>query len=44
MLNVKALDNLVKVNVKLGESSESHLVDNGRYQQLVNQCNTPVSY
>jgi hypothetical protein len=35
MLGCKAIDNPVEVNVKLGESSESPLVDKGRYQRLV---------
>jgi hypothetical protein len=35
MLGCKATDNPVEVNVKLGEDSESPLVDKGRYQQLV---------
>jgi hypothetical protein len=36
MVECRAIDNLVVVKVKLGESSsESILVDNGRYQQLV---------
>jgi len=37
MLGCKATDNLVEVNVKLGECGESPLVDKGRYQQLVGQ-------
>jgi hypothetical protein len=32
MLGCKALDNPLEVNVKLGESNDSHLVDKGRYQ------------
>jgi hypothetical protein len=35
MLGCKAIDNPVEVNVKLGEDSESPLVDKGRYQRLV---------
>jgi hypothetical protein len=31
MLGCKAIDNPVKMNVKLGEDSESPLVDKGRY-------------
>jgi hypothetical protein len=35
LLICKAIDNPVEVNVKLGEDSESPLVDKGRYQRLV---------
>jgi hypothetical protein len=35
MLGCKATDNPIEVNVKLGEDSESPLVDKGRYQRLV---------
>jgi hypothetical protein len=35
MLGCKATDNLVEVNVKLGECSKSPLVDKGRYQRFV---------
>jgi hypothetical protein len=35
MLRCKATDNPIKVNVKLGEDSESPLVDKGRYQRLI---------
>jgi hypothetical protein len=35
MLGCKATDNRTEVNVKLGEGSESPLVDKGRYQRLV---------
>jgi hypothetical protein len=35
MLGCKVTDNLVEVNVKLGECGESPMVDNGRYQRLV---------
>jgi len=31
----KATDNPIEVNVKLGEGSESPLMDKGRYQRLV---------
>jgi hypothetical protein len=37
MLGCKATNNLVEVNVKLGEDSESPPVDKGRYQRLVGQ-------
>jgi hypothetical protein len=37
MLGCKATDNLVEINVKLGECGESPLVDKGRYQRLVGQ-------
>jgi hypothetical protein len=37
MLGCKATDNPVEVNVKLGEDSESPLVDKGKYQRLVGQ-------
>jgi hypothetical protein len=37
MLGCKALDNPLEVNVKLGESNDSHLVDKGRYQRLVDR-------
>jgi hypothetical protein len=39
MLGCKAIDNPVEVNVKLGEGSESPLVDKGRYQRLVGWLN-----
>jgi len=35
MLECKATDNPVEVNVKIGECGESPLVDKGRYQRLV---------
>jgi hypothetical protein len=35
MLECKAIDNPVEVNVKLGECGKSPLVDKGRYQRLV---------
>jgi hypothetical protein len=35
MQGCKATNNLVEVNIKLGEGSESPLVDKGRYQRLV---------
>jgi hypothetical protein len=35
MLGCKATNNPIEVNVKLGEGSESPLVDKGRYQRLV---------
>jgi hypothetical protein len=37
MRGCKATNNPVEVNVKLGEDSESPLVDKGRYQRLVGQ-------
>jgi hypothetical protein len=35
MLKCKATNNPVEINVKLGEDSESPLMDKGRYQRLV---------
>lgn len=32
MLGCKAIDDLMEVNVKLGDNSESFLVDKDRYQ------------
>jgi len=37
LLRFKVTDNPVEVNVKLGEVSESPLIDKGRYQQLVDR-------